>query len=518
MYEMMMTSLRMAYGTGALRTVMIVVSIFAVIGLALSASRTFRSWISSLDQKGRAPGALAGVLPPVFKIALIFLLARILISAMVCQSRVFEQQHGRVTETNRSAVFMKWGSPHEQNELSVSHARKRIWVTRQLKLDDEKSTILTETFWKDEAPPVQAVAGKMPAVISTREEERQVPVDQNSIVSADVDIVVRNNPRTLGNANYAGYDDEWRMKYTVANESEYATSARMLFTLPAPTGLFDSMYLKVEGRDMLNSAKSEGNAVVWNVPMAAGGRAVVEIGYKSRGLEHLRYIPRRMSQTGHYRVSMTVHGIPPDKLDYPIGSMPPAERLADISSTPYTLTWVLDNALTSYDIGVKLPMAEQPNYHFANLLREAPVGLVILLGLLIIPRLITRIPVSPAVIAAMAVGYFLLYTFMGRLADIMTGFSGPFVLAVAILVIAMACFRLLDPASRFAGTQDAMVFAVLAVGYPLAIVDSDRTAFWMQWIYVGSLIYICALIVLSSTKPKVVAIPPAPEDQQERNH
>jgi len=44
----------------------------------------------------------------------------------------FEQQHGRITQKNRSAVLMKWGYPHEQKELTVSHTRKRIWVTRHV--------------------------------------------------------------------------------------------------------------------------------------------------------------------------------------------------------------------------------------------------------------------------------------------------------------------------------------------------------------------------------------------------
>jgi hypothetical protein len=97
---------------------------------------------------------------------------------------------------------MKWGSPHEQRELSVRHTRKRIWVTRQLKCPGEKGEIVKESFWKEQAPPIQAINGQLPALVNVQEEIKEVEVPQKSLVSADVDIELRNNPRRLGNANY----------------------------------------------------------------------------------------------------------------------------------------------------------------------------------------------------------------------------------------------------------------------------------------------------------------------------
>jgi len=44
---------------------------------------------------------------------------------------------------------------------------------------------------------------------------------QCSLVSADAHIALQNNPRRLGNANYAGYDDAWTFKYVVGNLSEW---------------------------------------------------------------------------------------------------------------------------------------------------------------------------------------------------------------------------------------------------------------------------------------------------------
>jgi len=505
-----MQTLRGAFGSGVLRLAMTTAAAVSALGLAACACPSFREWFGGRRAQPDWRGRLAGFLGGAFKVLLIFLAARILIQALLQQSAAFTREHGRITETNRSAVLMKWGSPHEQPELRVTFTRKRIWVTRQLRLNDEKGTVTSESFWKEDDRPVQAVDGRMPAVINVREEERDEPVPQKAIESADVEIAVRANPRTLGNANYAGYDDEWKLTYRVANMSTQDVTARMVFPLPAATGLFDAMYLRLDGGDALEQAESWDESLVWTRPMSANSRCAVEIGYRSRGLEHLRYIPKRMSQTGHYRIAMTVHGIPPHALDYPIGSMPPAERLVDIRSEPYTLTWSLDNALTSYDVGVKLPQAKQPAYHIARLLEQAPVGLLLLFLLLALPRLVAGAPVRPGEMALLGAAYVLFYTFMGRLAGLTAGFAAPFTIAAAVLTALAGCFALRRAERRWLGAQDALSFAALAILYPLAVVDAQRTAFWMQLFCVAGLLYLSILMVMRRKKVGERWLPKAP--------
>lgn len=497
MYETLMHTLRGFLSTGTPRFLILLSLAFLVVAFAAYASPAFRDALAKMRESKGWRGIVADLGTGVAKLLFIFIMARLLITALNFQADIFEQGHGRITERNRSAVLMKWGYPHEQRELSVTQMRKRTWVTRQLLVKDETGNerVLSESYWKDEEVPIQAVRGRMPTLLSTREEERDVLVPQKSVVSADVEVTVRNNPRLLGNAYYAGYDDLWKMTYVVANESQWETAAAMSIPLPARTGFFDKMYLRVDGRDALESAETRDVDITWSVKMSPGSRKSVEFGYSSRGLEHLRYIPRRMTQTGHYRVAMTVAGIPPAKLDYPIGSMPPAENLADVKGDPYILTWKLDNAMTSYDIGVKLPLADQPAYHFADLLRQAPVGFIMFLALLIVPALVGSLGIRLEVIGILSVLYCLHYTFMGRLADVISGFALPFLLSAVLAVLVVAWFRLRGKSGRLLPVQDVVVFAVMTVLYPLAVVDADRTATWMQFFYLGIVIYTCALLM-----------------------
>jgi len=496
MYETMMYTVRGFFGSGLMAVSLFCAVAMIIMVLAALSSPSFRGSLEKMRERGGWRGTVADLGGATFKLALIFVLARLFISALNYQATIFERQHGRITERNRSAVLMKWGLPHEQPELSVHHTRKRAQVTRQLMVveDKDKERVFSETFWKDQERPVQSVSGKMPTLLSTSEQELDVDVEQKSIVSADVSITVSDNPRRLGNANYAGYDDDWKMSYVVANKSGWETDAHVAMPLPAERGIFDRMHLTVNGRDYLGVAETEGNQLVWTVKMAPGEHKTVEFGYSSRGLEYLRYIPRRMSQTGHYRVAMNVKGIPSNKLDYPIGSMPPVENLAGLKGDAYALTWNLDNAMTSYDLGVKLPVAEQPLYHFAALLQESPGGLIMLLLLLIVPALIAGKTVRPEIVAILGATYCLHYTFMGRLADLTGGFAGPFLVSAAVTIALVSWFRTRGGVKDLLARQDPIAFAVMAVFYPLAMVDTDRSSFWMVLFSLVMIAYACALL------------------------
>ncbi len=232
----------------------------------------------------------------------------------------------------------------------------------------------------------------------------------------------------------------------------------------------------------------------WEVELEPKEEVTVEIAYDSRGLEHLRYIPKRMTPTAHYRVAMTLKGFWDAKMDYPIGSMPARETLQEMTGDAYTLHWALDNALTSYDIGIKLPEARQPNYHVAHLLQEAPLGLLMLLVLLIVPRMIRGRAVAVSVVLILAVAYYLFYTFMGRLADLGLDFAPAFLVSAVVLLGVVTFFRGQDKSGTFLRVQDVVAFAVLAVLYPLAVVSED-TAFWMQLFSIALLLYLCGLTV-----------------------
>jgi len=497
MYELLMNTIRTFVGSGLWRTTLVVAIPLVVLSLVAWSSPAFRGWFNRVREAGSWQGITAAIIAGVVKVMMVLVIARMIIVAMVMQAEIFEFKHGKITEANRSAVLMKWGYPHEQNELSVGFTAKRTWLTRQLLVPGEKdkNTITTDESWKDENLPVQAVDGVLPKVISVREEQRDVPVPQKGVEEAEVQVELTANERKLGGANYAGYQDAWKLQYTVVNRSEKRVTANLRFPLPAKTGNFNKVAIVVDGKNITDTTSTTEGEICWTMPMEPKQKAVVAISYEGRGLEYLRYIPRRMTQSGHYLVTATIANIPVKEIDWCIGSMPPDQELDKVKGMPYRLTWTLDNALTSYDIGIKLPEPKQPSYYVASLLKQAPMGLILLLVVLMVPRLIIGKPVALTEVTLVSAGYYLLYTFMGRLAEVMPSFTLSFVISAAVMSVLVAVLRLRDRDSRLLGWQDTIAFLALAVLYPLAVVDTDRTALWMQMFYVVLLIYACVLVI-----------------------
>lgn len=500
MYEFFMHTLRRLFGSGLLRLSMTVAVGLLVLGLVMWSSGAFRQWCRAAQQRTDWRAVALSVGRGLFKLLLVFVLARVLIVALDYRAVLFEHECGRITDRNRDAVLMKWGGPNEQRELSVSFTEKRTWVSRTIKLPGEKGQVIQQEYWKEEEPQLLPVDGQLPSVVSRREQERNETVHQRGVEQADIDILVRDNPRQLGNANYAGYDDQWRLKYVIVNRHSRPVTATVAYVFPSP--YCDKVKVLVDGKDVTDQVAADNDESTWSIAMDAGARSTIEVSYESRGLEHLRFIPQRRVLTPHYRVSIRVQGIPARRLDFPIGSMPSLEKLSDIDGDDYTLTWNLDNAMTSLDIGVKLPVAEQPGYLYRRLLAAAPVGLLLLLLLLAGPRLIAGEAFGLPVVALVLVAYVLFNTLLVSLAGLNIDFARALAIAAGVLLACTALFRLLDRSDVRAAVRDALWFAFVAIGYSLiSICDSERAALYMQIVWIGLLVYMAALVTRHHVLP-----------------
>jgi len=413
-----MQVVRKFFSSGLVRQVMLGSVGFVAFGLGVIASGLWRRKLAKWREAGGAGGLVVSVLASLFKLFLVVVVVRLFVVAFVVQEQSFRHKHGRVTERNRSAVLAKWGRPQEQRELSVTHYVTRTKIVEQLraKVPDvwpAQYEYFTREYYQGEEPPILApVKGEMPEVVRTRKREERQALSLQGLVAAEVRIKIRASTRTLGGANYAGYENACTFKYEVLNPSVEKSEAELAFPMPATVVNLNRFSLAVGGEDWLPDARVSGDCLVWQMPMAPGERQTVEISYEARGLEHFRYIPARMQPKGRCRVELTVENVPPHRLDFPIGSMPSLEKLTEVKEMPYTLHWNLDNAITAYDIGVKLPLPEQPGYHVARLLGEAPLGLVVLVVMLVLTSLIWRGRVSVLDIGLLTIAYYLFYVLL----------------------------------------------------------------------------------------------------------
>ena len=505
MYTNLLAIARRVLGYGLAEHLVWIAPLLAVIAaIVLCIPAWRRREEAALDGKGRLP-MLTLFAAAWFKLLVAGATIGLLAAALLAQKGLFSERHGRVTERNYNAVKTKWGVPHEQRDLTVSQYVMRKVIEEEVADGSRRTRKLPER---------QAAQGKESRIVLdeerityTPEEAKSQPrrvvrrvtalvrehVEQESIRTVDVKIGLRSNPRRLGGAAYAGYDDRWQLKYTVHNESPWATQGLFHFPLPAEGyGLYDQLVVKVDGKDWIPQVRYRRGSLAWRMLMQPGASHEVEIGYVSRGLEYFRYKPRNMRE----RCVVTVHvqGIDAGRINFPIGAMPPKDDLKALSGDSYALHWDLSRAVTNLDIGIIVPTARQPGYHVTRLLAGAPLGLALLaLSLFVTRWLLTgRFDLVPVCLVSLS--YYVAHALLANLNDVIPSFMACFVLSMAFVICFLLWFwEQLDGSGRLS-LQSAVLTSAFFVLYPSAVLVGDGAGTYLHIFYAVLLAYVLGLV------------------------
>ena len=494
-----------------------VIAAFAAVMLCLPAWR--RRERAAAEGEARF-GVLTLLLAAAFRLAVAGTVVGFLAAALLVQSRLFAEKHGRVTQRNYNAVKTKWGVPHEQYDLRVRHYVMRKVIeeelangsTRRRKLAEWQPATNTEDriVLNDErfAPPTDEQERKARRWLARRTTTLvRHTLEQDSIETAEADITLRSNPRKLGGAIYAGYDDTWKLAYTVANRSRHTTQACFRFPLPDDGyGLFDRLTVKLDGKDWIPQIRYTSGSLEWRTAMEPGQTHAVEIGYASRGLEHFRYKPGSMRE----RCVVTVHveGIDAKRLNFPIGSMPPRDDLKTLTGSTYDLHWDLSRAVSNLDIGIIVPTATQPGYHITCLLEGAPVALALLgLTLFLSRGLLTRrfdlLPVCLVLVA-----FYIAHALLANLNDVVTSFPVAFAASMFPITAAVVLFWRQIDGVGFLATQSSVLVVLFSIVYPLGALGGDASGTLLHILYAVLVLYVIGLV--AATIGRTSAPEPSP--------
>ena len=436
----------------------------------------------------------------------------ILVIALLVQHGLFSEKHGRVTDRNAEAVRSKWGIPHEQYDLSVRH-----YVMQTKKVEVLANDTTKEIFLEEREPAIgeedEIIISEEVLVNLTEEEAEKKPsevvrritkkvrreVKQDSIPAADVNIIIKSNPRQLGGAVYPGYDDQWLFNYQVENRSAYSTQAVFRFPVPGEGhGIFDRLIVRVNGTDYLPQISYHDGDLEWRMVMKPIDKQTVDIGYNSRGLEYFRYRPSDMRQ--HCKVAVKLEGVDSKRLNFPIGSMPPMDDLKTISGDNFTLNWDLSRAVTNLDIGVMIPVEPQPGYYITRILWKAPIGLALMCLIIFVTRRLLGAPFALLPLVAVGLSYYITNILLANLNDIITSFTLAFILSTVPITIFVFIFWWLLDNSRFMAVQSGVIFGLFSAGYPLAMLAGAYSGTILHIEYLVLLVYAMILLIFQLKK------------------
>jgi len=501
MYRHMLGLLGGLFGDKAELVLVVGLGVLAVAVLLLL-SRAWREVVQAARRRGGWRAVLMGLANGLLTLVVGATLVAAFGGAMLVESGLFDERHGRVTQRNYEAIQTNWGEPHQQRELAVNHT-----------VTEEKTFLLLKDGRRvaedqlDDVNPEQI--GENPVKV-TREVRKTVP--QNSIVRSVVEVDVRLDYRPKGSAFYTCYRDDWDLTYTVRNRSEKATEAEFRFPMPASHGEYAGLSIQVDGKDWLDRVVLENNAQTWSMPMEPGQEAEVEVAYASRGMEYLRYTPAPMAHREAQKVTMrlfpdTAEANEPARgpqrllweqdMALPIGSTTPGVRKdSPDAGEPLVLEWNLASAATSLGMGIILPDIKQPGWYVARLLHEAPLGLALLAAALVVTWVLLGRRTHLFSLGLLVVAYYLFYTILAHASDHTSSFAWCFAVSSSATLALAAAYLWLGWGQTFAAHQSLGLVTAFTVYYPLAVVFDEHTGLMLQILYWALAAYAAGLAVV----------------------
>lgn len=507
MYRYFMQAVSEFFGSENASFALLALGGVAALTLIVLLTPSLRRRLEGLGESARLWGQAAYFAFHTLQVMLVLAGLFLVCALLHIQSGLLSERQGQVTQRNYDAVRTKWGIPQElrmlQASLSVTEkvteetfageGNREIAVPSTEMLDDADGYKLLS----DESFPVKR--NKDGKVIDPLEVARRMValrrrvLPQRAVVSSAAEFDIKYNPRYLGGAGYPGYEYKACLRYEVINDSGAPALSSFSFALPGGGyGVYDNLRILVDGA-VQKGVNFEDGALCWRRVLPAGARARVEIAYNSRGLQYLRYTPGSFLE--RCQAVMRVSGFNASRLDFPIGAMSPNTDLKTLRGENFTLNWDLANAVTNYSIGIIVPSPIQPGFAASVILKQAPLGIVLLLVALLISRRMMGLAFGYVSFAFALVLCYFGYALFAYLSDGVESFYTAYLLALLLPALLGGVFWVLYEGGRYAGWQSAGLYLLFAAGYPLTVYHQNYSGVILNCGYIALTLYLMGLYV-----------------------
>jgi hypothetical protein len=287
----------------------------------------------------------------------------------------------------------------------------------------------------------------------TRQVKRQVTrCESIRLARSRVSVDLQLAHRQKGLLWYDTYGVALNARYLARNPDEDRRVLCVSMPFPAAHSLYDGFTFRVNGQvaEPL-SALSQG--VQSRVEVPAGGEAVIEVGYRSRGLDRWSYAftGEGVAEIHDFQLDMTTDF---SEVDFPAGTISPSDK--EQTANGWRLTWRFDSLVTGQQIGMDLPNKPNPGPLAARITAFAPVSLLFFLVVMIILGVLHGRNLHPINYAFLSAAFFAFHLLMAYLVD---HISIPLAFAVAALV---SVFLVVSYLRLVTGPRFAIVRAGLA--------------------------------------------------------
>ncbi len=319
-------------------------------------------------------------------ICAIFLLASIawlaLGTSLVARTGEFDSRLGQ-------EVAQLWGGEHRQ-------VAPRVWVERPRQVTEQVSDgvrdgqVVTRTTTK------------------TVVDHGAVPLAQSRL---QVDLKLAH--RQKGLLWYDTYGVGFRGQYKVRNPDPVERTLGVEFTFPSATAIYDQFTFRVN-QQAAERVSDLSKGLCTKVVLPAGGEALIEVAYDSRGLDKWSYAftPQGVSEVTDFVLAMTTDF---SGVDFPAGTMSPSDKQQQ--GAGWRLTWRFASLVTGQQVGMDVPNRLNPGPLAARITAFAPVSLLFFLVVMVILGVLQQRNLHPVNYGFLSAAFFAFHLLLAYLVD-----------------------------------------------------------------------------------------------------
>ncbi len=318
-------------------------------------------------------------------------------------------------------VAQLWGGQHQQSAPAVFVERPRV-VSEDVQEKDSQGRVTVRQ------------------VTRTVTERAPLTLDRSRVqVALDLD------QRRKGLLWYDTYAVAFGAKYHLRNPDALPRVVAVELAFPSAQGIYDDFVFTVNG-----VAGTPGpdlsQAVRARVELPPGGEAVVEVGYRSRGLGEWAYsfAPTGVAQVRDFELAMTTDF---PAIDFPAGSLSPTARREQ--GAGWKLDWSFRNLVTGQRIGMDPPNRLNPGPLASRITFFAPVSLLFFFTVLMILGVLRGQSLHPMNYFFLAAAFFAFHLLLAYLVDHLD-IHASFVTASAVSIFLVVSYLRLVAGPRFA--------------------------------------------------------------------
>lgn len=296
-----------------------------------------------------------------------------------------------------TTIYSRTGSSNEQLQGHVAST----WGTAQ------EQSPPSACYKKTEISPVtEQEHGK--TVVRNDMVERRIPLPLDS---TRVNVSLHLDHRQKGLLWYSTYTVDFAGDYKFRNDTTEVQTIEFSLPFPAEHAVYDDLLMKVNGKEV--SAVTAGNGASVTTPMEPGQTALLQVAYRSRGLESWRYkLGDGITHVHDFVLTMVTNF---KDIDFADDTLSPTakERKAD----GWRLTWQHSDLISGFEIGMTMPEKLQPGPLAGQISYFAPVSLFFFFFLMFILTTLRNIDLHPMNYFFLAAAFFAFHLLLAYLVD-----------------------------------------------------------------------------------------------------